>query len=274
MIDYDSCVDFLSRKIADIPNTLMILGSGFSKYASTMKIEIEIPYSEIPGFLLTTNESHPGNLLVGEIKENRVVVMQGRFHFYEGYDVKNIIFPIRIFRLMGVKNVILTNASGGISPDCTPGTLVIVKDHISSLVPNCLRGQNDERLGVRFPDSSDIYSKEARNEILRRCSALGIELKEGVYIQTAGPSFETPAEIRAYGLLGADIVGMSTACEAIAASHAGMQVSCLSCVTNYASGISKTPLRVEEIEDTIHNIYPKLETVLTEMVDYFSLRSE
>lgn len=274
MLDYDSCVEFLSREITDLPSTLMILGSGFSNYADSMKIEKEIPYSEIPGFLVPTNQSHPGKLLVGNVKENRVVVMQGRFHFYEGYDVKDIVFPIRVFRLMGVKNVILTNASGGIGADCVPGSLVLVKDHISSLVPNCLRGSNDERFGERFPDSSDIYCEKARSEIRRRCSALGIELREGVYIQTPGPSFETPAEIRAYGLLGADIVGMSTACEAIAASHTGMQVCCLSCVTNYASGITKSPLSVEEIDTTIQKIYPKLKIVLTEIVDYFSGGSE
>lgn len=274
MLDYDSCVDFLKKSIPYIPSTLLVLGSGFSNYITYITIDYEIPYSEIPGFQVPTNEAHRGRLLVCRFNGHKILVMQGRIHYYEGYEMKDIVFPIRVFKLLGITNIILTNASGGISPDCKPGTLVIVKDHIASLVPNCLRGENDVRFGVRFPDSSDIYSRRIRNDILSRCSALGIDLKEGVYIQTPGPSFETPAEIKAYGLLGADIVGMSTACEAIAASHAGMNVCCLSCVTNYASGITPVKLTVQEIDETISKVYPKIQIVLTDIIEYFVHRRD
>lgn len=274
MHDYDSCVNYLTNSISYIPNTVLILGSGFSNYANSIMIDYEIPYSKIPGFPIPMNVAHPGKLLVGRSNGHKILIMQGRVHYYEGYDVSDIVFPIRVFKLMGVNNIILTNASGGINKEYEPGTVVLVKDHIASLIPNSLRGKNEDRFGERFPDSSNIYSKKIRNDIKNRCTSLGINLKEGVYIQTPGPSFETPAEIRAYGLLGADLVGMSTACEAIAASHAGMNICCLSCVTNYASGITKNRLTVSEIDDTISKVYSQIEIVLTEVIEYFAKEDE
>ncbi len=269
-MDYNSSVTYLIKKFPYIPDTLLVLGSGFANYVNSVEIDYEIPYSEIPGFKIPTNHMHQGKLILGRACENQVLIMQGRIHYYEGYDMPDIIYPIRVFRLMGLKNVILTNASGGISPEYDPGTLVFVKDHISCLVPNCLRGENDPEFGVRFPDSTNIYTESVRKDLIQRCRKKGIEVKEGVYIQTAGPSFETPAEINAYRILGADIVGMSTACEAIAASHAGMTVCCLSCVTNYASGIAKKKLTAYEIDETIGKVFPTIEIVINDIINYFA----
>lgn len=273
MLEYNSCVTYLAKEFPYIPDTVLVLGSGFADYVHTVESDYEISYAELPGFRVPTNKMHRGKLILGRVRGKQVLIMQGRIHYYEGYDMSDIVFPLHVFRLMGLKNVILTNASGGISPGYDPGTLVFVKDHISSFVPNCLRGENDSRFGVRFPDSSDIYTESVRSDMIRRCQDFGIAVKEGIYVQTAGPSFETPAEIKAYRVMGADIVGMSTACEAIAASHAGMKVCCLSCVTNYASGVIQKKLTAEEIDETINQVYPQIETVINNIVDYFAYRS-
>lgn len=269
-IGYAKCAAFLKQQLPFIPETVVVLGSGHADFVKSLQVVYEISYADIPGFCTPTNEGHAGRLVAGFSEGNRVLVMQGRLHYYEGYDMEEIVFPIRVFCLMGVRNIILTNASGGIKAEYGPGSLVLLKDHISSFVPNPLRGRNDERIGVRFPDSGDIYDKKAREEISRRCFQCGLPVKEGVYVQTQGPAFETPAEIRFYGMIGADIVGMSTACEAIAARHAGLRVSALSCVTNYACGITENKLTIEEVEENIKKVSRQIENVLKIMIEVYS----
>ena len=269
-IGYDECAAFLKQRLPFIPETVLVLGSGQNDLVKMFHIVYEISYKDIPGFGVPTNEGHLGRLIVGLSGENRVLIMQGRLHYYEGYDVDEVVFPIRVFKLMGIRNIILTNASGGIKEGYSPGSLVLLKDHISSFVPNPLRGKNDARIGVRFPDTSDIYDKAARAEISRRCQECGLVVKEGVYVQTPGPAFETPAEIRFYGMIGADIVGMSTACEATAAVHAGLRVSALSCVTNYASGVSQNKLTIEEVDENTKKVSEKIEKILKIMIEVYS----
>ncbi len=254
---YDKLTSALSdiRKKTDfVPKVGLVLGSGLGGLADDMEIVSEISYSEIEGFPVSTVSGHAGKFLFGFIEDVPCVVMQGRVHYYEGYDIHDVVLPIRIMGLLGAEILFLTNAAGGIRREFSKGCLMIIQDHISSLVPSPLVGPNIEELGVRFPDMSCVYDKDLRSVIKSSAEELSINVEEGIYIQTSGPNYETPSEIRAYSLWGADAVGMSTACEAMAARHMGMRVCGISCITNMAAGISDAPLSHAEVKETADRV--------------------
>jgi purine-nucleoside phosphorylase len=228
------------------PKVAVILGSGLSGILS-LENERKKSFAEIPGFPKPTVEGHVGEVAVGKLGGKEVLVQRGRIHYYEGYDLSDVVFPVRAYALAGVKILIVTNAAGGIRYGFFPGDLVLISDHINSLGLNPLRGPNLERLGPRFPDMSQAYDPGLRKLAREVAAELGITLKEGVYLMAPGPSYETPAEIRAFRALGADLVGMSTVPEVIAARHAGMRVLGISVVTNFAAGVSEKPLSHEEV---------------------------
>lgn len=253
-----------------VPKIAIVLGSGLGECIKEFKLEYKVPFSDIPYFPCTTVSEHRGMLLFGKIKEVPIVMMQGRVHFYEGYDAKEVVRPIRILKILGIEQIVLTNSSGAINSSYIPGDIVIVQDHIATFVPNPLQGENIEELGTRFPDMSQIYDSQLQQLMLKVANQLSIQLKDGVYLQSAGPSFESPAEIKMYQHLGADMVGMSTACEAIAARHAGIRVVALSCISNMASGISEQALSMEEVVINAKKMGNKLADLLLFYVQQFS----
>ena len=246
---------YIRRKTDFVPQVALVLGSGLGALVNDMEsVSTVINYSEIPGFPVSTVPGHEGRFVFGTIEGVKVAVMQGRVHFYEGYDVKDVVMPIRIMGLLGAKILFLTNAAGGINPGFAKGALMLISDHISSLLPSTLIGANFDELGVRFPDMSEIYASSLKEIISDTAKELSIDIKEGVYIQTTGPNYETPAEIRAYELMGADAVGMSTAIEAMAARHMGLAVCGISCITNMAAGRNEKPLTHEEVKETADRV--------------------
>lgn len=237
-------------KRADIkPAVGIVLGSGLGNFAERAEIVSEIPYEDIPCFPRSTVEGHKGRFVFGKIGNTPVVIMQGRVHYYEGYPMEDVIMPARIMGLLGIKTLLLTNAAGGVNKGFSAGDLMLIKDQISCFVPNPLIGKNLSELGTRFPDMSEVYDRELSGRIKACAESLGTELKEGVYCQLTGPSYETPAEIKMLSVLGADAVGMSTAVEAIAARHMGVRVCGISLITNMAAGISEVPLSHEEVKE-------------------------
>jgi purine-nucleoside phosphorylase len=230
-----------------VPEIAVVLGSGLGAFAEELKDSVAIPYTDIPNFPRSTAIGHAGRLVIGKIGDLTVAAMQGRVHQYEGYSSREAGFPVRVLGRFGVKSLVLTNAAGGINSGYREGALVLLSDHINLQGDNPLNGPNDERLGKRFPDMSEAYSRAYRRLALDAAGELGIELKEGVYAALTGPSYETPAEIRYLRTIGADLVGMSTVPEAIAARHMGMNVLAISCVTNMAAGILDKPLVHEEV---------------------------
>ena len=228
----------------------MILGSGLGEYASRLENPAFIPYAEIPGFPVSTVPGHAGRFAVGTIAGKSVVIMQGRFHYYEGYGKESLLLGVRTMKLAGVEKLLLTNAAGGVNLSFEPGTLMSITDHIDYAGVNPLIGQNDDRFGVRFPDQGNVYDRDLREKLCHAAEAAGIPLREGVYMMFSGPSFETPAEIRMARILGADAVGMSTVPEAIAANHCGIRTLGISLVTNMAAGITRATLTHEEVFET------------------------
>lgn len=246
----DKTVDYIMDKIDYIPEIAIILGSGLGKLADFIEDKIEIPYEDIPKFPQTTVVGHEGKLIFGNLNGRRVVAMKGRFHYYEGNDMDKVVYPIRVFKRMGIENIIVTNAAGGVNTSFVPGDLMLITDHISLFCENPLRGENFDELGPRFPDMSQAYDKALQKIALDTANSLGIDLKTGIYSYCKGPSFESPAEIRAVRSLGADAVGMSTVPEVITARHMGVRVLGISCITNMASGILNQPLNHEEVIET------------------------
>ena len=240
------------------PKIALVLGSGLGAFADELSDSIGIAYATIPHFPRATAIGHAGQLILGTVEGLAVAAMQGRVHFYEGYPIKDVVFPIRVFAYMGVKAVILTNAAGGIRKDFTPGRLVVIGDHINLQGVNPLVGPNDARIGPRFPDMTEAYDKRFRDLTLAEGRRLGIDLGEGVYAALSGPSYETPAEIRYLRAIGADLVGMSTVPEVIAARHSGIRVLGISCVTNAAAGVLDRPLDHQEVLDTAEGIKGQL----------------
>lgn len=242
--------------------TAIILGSGLGGFANNIEDVKSIKYSEIEGFPITTNTGHKGRMLFGYINNKTVIVMEGRIHYYEGYSMKEVVTPIYFMKLMGTKKIILTNAAGGIGDNFEVGNLMMITDHITSFVPSPLIGKNDERFGLRFPDMSCVYNKKLQQVIRSVADRENIELKEGVYLQTTGPNYETPAEIQMYKKLGADAVGMSTAVEAMVANYLQIKVCGISCITNKAAGLSDKELNDEEVKEVASKVAKDFETLL------------
>jgi len=260
------CLDTVRAKTSFTPDVALVLGSGLGGYADEIDIKAQISYSDIEGFPVSTVPGHHGGFVFGYVKDVPVVVMKGRVHYYEGYSISDVVLPIRLMGLMGAKSLLLTNAVGGINKTYGVGDFMLIRDHILFGVPSPLIGPNIEELGTRFPDMSEVYKKDLQEKIKMAAKKINIELREGIYLQTTGPNFETPAEIRAYEALGADVVGMSTACEAIAANHMGMKVCGISCVSNAAAGISKTPLTHDEVQEMADQAAPRFKALVTEAI--------
>lgn len=269
---YDKIEDCLKsiRKVTDfVPKVAIVLGSGLGDYADGIEVVAEIDYSEIKGVPVSTVPGHAGKFIFGYVDSVPVVCMKGRVHYYEGYDISDVVLPTRLMHLLGAEILFLTNASGGINKSFSAGTLMMITDHISTFVPNPLIGPNLDKLGTRFPDMSHVYDEELQEKIRIAAKENDIDLREGVYIQFTGPSFESPAEIRMASVLGADAVGMSTVVEAIAANHCGMRICGVSCVCNLAAGISPTPLTHDEVQQAANDAAPKFKKLLTASVKKF-----
>lgn len=249
-----------------IPETAIVLGSGLGNFSDKVKKVCIINYSDIEDFPISTNKMHAERFIFGYIESKPVVLMDGRIHYYEGYSMEQVVTPIRIMKMLGAKNLILTNAAGGIDSDFKPGDLMVITDQITSFVPSPLVGPNIEELGTRFPDMTHVYASDLINKLESIGKKYNLNLKKGVYLQTTGPNYETPSEIRAYKILGANAVGMSTACEAMVAVHCGMKVCGISCITNMAAGITGQPLDDKEVVEVAANVADKLETILYNLV--------
>jgi purine-nucleoside phosphorylase len=244
----------------------IVLGSGLGAFAQDLTDATEIPYGEIPGFARSTVEGHAGRLVIGKAGDVTVAAMQGRFHFYEGYSLQEVTFPIRVLKLLGVNTLMLTNAAGALNTELTPGSLMVISDHLNLLGDNPLRGQNDDRFGPRFPDLSSVYSRELQDLVISEANAMGIEVRRGVYAALSGPSYETPAEIHMMRTLGADVVGMSTVPEAIVARHMDMRVVGISCITNLAAGVSDEPIDHSQVMAIGERVREEFTTLLRRVV--------
>ena len=255
--------DFVTAKYPHRIKTSIVLGSGLGAFADDLQNAVRIPYEQIPHFARSTVEGHAGQLVLGEIGGVHVAVQQGRFHYYEGYDMQQVMFPMRAFGRMGVENVILTNAAGSLEPEYPPGSLMLITDHMNCMGVNPLRGPNDARFGARFPDMTQVYDRELQQITHDEAQAIaherfekGIDEKKldlmhrGVYCSLSGPTYDTPSEVRMYRVLGANAVGMSTVPEAIAARHQGMRVLGISCITNFAAGMTGENINHDEVMET------------------------
>ena len=263
------CLESVKAKTDFVPDVAVVLGSGLGNYTEEMQVAAEIPYSGIEGFPVSTVPGHAGKFVFGYVGDVKVVCMKGRVHYYEGYDISDVVLPVRLMKMMGAKLLLLTNASGGINPSFGAGDFMLMKDHISIFAPNPLIGENIDELGVRFPDMSHVYDEDLQQIVRDTAAEMDIDLKEGIYVQLTGPSFESPAEIRMLGAMGADVVGMSTVVEAIAANHMGMKICGISFVSNPAAGISKNPLTHEEVQEAADKAAPVLRKLLRECVKRF-----
>src|ERR1044072_8432707 len=256
------------------PRIAIVLGSGLGSFADDFDDAVGIPYEEIPGFMRSTAQGHAGRLVIGKVDTVPVVAMQGRVHYYEGYSVGEVTFPIRTFNLLGVKTLILTNASGGINVQLNQGTLMVISDHLNLMGDNPLRGSNEERFGPRFPDMSAVYAHDLQELVVEEAKEINADVRRGVYGALSGPSYETPAEIHMLRSLGADAVGMSTVPEAIVARHMGMEVLGISCITNLAAGISDEPINHEEVMATGDRVRGTFTQLLRKVVSAINSRVE
>lgn len=255
------------RKVTDFtPRVALVLGSGLGDFADRIQIEAVVAYKDIDNFPQSTVAGHKGRFVFGYVEKTPVVIMQGRVHYYEGYSMEDVVLPIRLMHLLGAKTLFLTNAAGGLGDGFSCGDFMLITDHISCFVPNPLLGENEESFGPRFPDMSHIYTLALQDTIRQSAKALDIPLQEGVYLQLTGPSYETPAEIRMCKLLGASAVGMSTAVEAVTASHMGMEVCGISFISNLAAGISKQPLCHEEVKMAADAAAPKFQQLVKNVI--------
>ena len=263
----EKCYEYYRSVTGFMPKVGLILGSGLGGYAKKMKVVKEIPYGDIPGFPVSTVQGHDGRFMLGYIGDVPAVVMKGRVHYYEGYPMEDVVLPTRLMKRMGIEVLFLTNAAGGINRGFRVGDFMMITDQISSFVPSPLIGENVSELGDRFPDMTHIYDEELQGWIEETAREEDIPLQKGVYLQTTGPNFESPAEIRMYGLLGADAVGMSTACEAIAARHAGVRVCGISCISNMASGISEEELSHLDVQAIADQRSGEFERIVTKSIE-------
>ena len=260
------CLKSIEDKIPFRPRLALVLGSGLGDYAERIEIEASIDYHEITDFPVSTVSGHKGRFVFGHIGSVPVVIMQGRVHFYEGYSIEDVVLPERLMHLMGAEILFLTNACGSANPAYQAGDFMLITDHILYSVPNPLVGANIEELGVRFPDMSEVYDPALRKEILAVAKEQGLSLREGVYMQFSGPSFETPAEVKMAHILGADAVGMSTACEAVAGRHSGMRICGISCISNLGAGLSEEPLSDEDVKVVANRVAPLFKKLVTEVI--------
>lgn len=261
-----TCLASVKEKIDFKPEVALILGSGLGDYADGIQIEQTIEYTDIEGFPVSTVKGHKGRFVFGYVDQTPVVIMQGRVHYYEGYPMSDVVLPTRLMGMLGAKKLFLTNAAGGANTSFHPGDFMMITDHITALIPSPLIGPNMEELGPRFPDMSEVYSKRLQ-EVIRSCAKeCGIQMQEGVYLQFTGPAYETPAEIRMAQTLGGDAVGMSTACEAVAARHMGLEVCGISCITNMAAGLSDIKLDHKEVQETADRVAKSFKELVTKIV--------
>lgn len=268
-MDFDkihNAAQFLKSKYSRTPKIGLILGSGLGVLADEINNPVKIPYQEIPGFPVSTVEGHAGQLVFGQLNGKEVVTMQGRFHFYEGYSFDKVTFPVRVMKELGVEILFVTNAAGGVNESFSPGDLMLISDHINNMGSNPLIGPNDSRLGVRFPDMSEAYSKKLRSAAKDIAGRLNLDVKEGVYVGNTGPAYETPAEIRMLRTLGGDAVGMSTVPEVIVARHSGIEVLGISCISNMAAGILDQPLTHDEVIETTERVRENFLLYVKELV--------
>lgn len=252
----EKCYESFAAKVDFKPSVALILGSGLGALADEIDVKAVLNYNEIEGFPMSTVPGHKGRFVFGYIEDVPVVIMQGRVHYYEGYSMQDVVLPTRLMRRMGADVLFLTNASGAANPSFSAGDFMLITDQIANFVPSPLIGANFETLGTRFPDMSEIYNKQLRSIIKETAESIGVNLQEGIYIQLTGPNFESPAEVRMCRLLGADAIGMSTACEAIAANHAGMKICGISCIANLGCGLTDNPLTHAEVMEAADKAAP------------------
>ncbi len=262
----EMCYRSVREKVQFIPKVALVLGSGLGDYAETMQIEQVLDYADIQGFPISTVPGHKGRFVFGYVAEVPVVAMQGRVHYYEGYPMEDVVLPIRLMKKLGAEILFLTNAAGGVNYEFAAGDFMLITDQIASFVPSPLIGENIEELGVRFPDMSAIYDKDLQQLIKMTAKEQNIILKEGVYLQFTGPAYESPQEVKMARILGADAVGMSTACEAIAANHMGMRICGISCISNLACGMTDAPLSHKEVQETADAKAPLFQKLVTEII--------
>jgi purine-nucleoside phosphorylase len=259
--------DWINERIPTTPAIAMILGSGLGALCDDFEESISLDYSDVPGFPESAVEGHEGKLVFGKLAGKTVIAMQGRVHYYEGWALEELTSPVRIFGLMGIETLLVTNSAGGANPDYEPGDLMLITDHLNLTGVNPLRGANDDRFGPRFPDMSYAYDPQIREMILAAASELGYELQQGVYAGMAGPSYETPAEIRMIQTLGGDAVGMSTVPEVIVANHMGMKVGGISCITNLAAGLGTERLDHAEVKEVAARVREKFTSLVRKAVE-------
>ena len=262
----EMCYRSVRKKVQFIPKVALVLGSGLGDYAETMQIEQVLDYADIQGFPVSTVPGHKGRFVFGYVAEVPIVAMQGRVHYYEGYPMEDVVLPIRLMKKLGAEILFLTNAAGGVNYEFAAGDFMLITDQIASFVPSPLIGENIEELGVRFPDMSAIYDKDLQQLIKMTAKEQNIILKEGDYLQFTGPAYESPQEVKMARILGADAVGMSTACEAIAANHMGMRICGISCISNLACGMTDAPLSHKEVQETADAKAPLFQKLVTEII--------
>ena len=261
-----NCYASVKDRLPFRPKAALILGSGLGDYADQAEVEGVIDYHDIEGFPVSTVAGHKGRFVFAHINGVPVVMMQGRVHYYEGYPMTDVVLPVRLMKLMGAEILFLTNAAGGVNHDYAAGDFMLIRDQIACFVPSPLIGQNLDELGTRFADMSQIYDNTLCDVIRTAARELDIRLQEGVYVQLTGPAYETPQEVKMCRILGGDAVGMSTACEAVAANHMGMRVCGISCITNLACGMTKTPLSHEEVQETSDRVAPLFKKLVSESI--------
>lgn len=260
------CLESVRQRTDFKPEVALILGSGLGDFANEIEIVDTINYTDIEGFPVSTVKGHAGRFVFGYVEKTPVVIMQGRVHYYEGYEMTDVVLPTRLMGMMGAKKILLTNAAGGCNVNFKPGDLMMITDHITTGVPSPLIGPNIEELGTRFPDMSEVYSKRLQTVIKSCAKECHIEIQEGVYVQFTGPNYETPAEVKLAQIWGGDAIGMSTACEAMVARHMGMEVCGISCITNMAAGISKVELDHKEVQETADRVAKSFKQLVAKVV--------
>jgi len=258
--------DYLKSKYANIPSTGIILGTGLGELATQITDKTEIPYETIPNFPVSTVEGHSGKLIIGKLGNKPVLAMQGRFHFYEGYDMKEVTFPVRVMAALGVKTLLLSNAAGGMNPNFEIGDIMIIRDHINLFPEHPLRGKNFAELGTRFPDMSEAYSKDLIAKAKQIAKENNIKVQEGVYVGTQGPTFETPSEYKYFHIIGGDAVGMSTVPEVIVANHAKMQCFALSIITDLGVPGKIIEVTHEEVQQIANKVQPLMTLIMKELI--------